>query len=88
MIRQILIFLFFFASLPSLAEYKGQKKLSKNNSFMNDKGEPYSINKITDKENTLLLIWNHGSEPDTKVDKCKKNLNLDMSGKALLYRRF
>jgi len=72
MIRQILIFLFLFISLPSLAEYKGQKKLSKNNSFMNDKGEPYSINKITDKENTLLLIWNHGSYPDHKVDKCKK----------------
>ena len=72
MIRQILIFLFLFVSLPSLAEYKGQKKLSKNNSLMDDKGKPYSINKITDKENTLLLIWNHGSYPDHKVDKCKK----------------
>lgn len=39
---------------------------------MNDKGEPYSIKKITDKENTLLLIWNHGSEPDTQIDRCKK----------------
>ena len=71
MIRYILIFLIFI-SFPSFAEYKGLKKLSKNNSFMDDKGKPYLANKITDKENTLLLIWNHGSGPDNKIDKCKK----------------
>ena len=39
---------------------------------MDAKGIPYSSDLITDKENTILLIWNHGSEPDTKMDKCKK----------------
>ncbi len=72
MIKYILIIFFSFISLQCLAEYKGLKKLSKNNSFMDNKGNPYSIEKITDKENTLLLIWNHGSYPDTKIDKCKK----------------
>ena len=71
MVRYILILLIFI-SFPSFAEYKGLKKLSKNNSFMDDKGNPYSTDKIIDKENTLLLIWNHGSGPDNKIDKCKK----------------
>ena len=35
MIRSILILLIFI-SFPSFAEYKGLKKLSKNNSFMDD----------------------------------------------------
>ena len=39
---------------------------------MDNENEPYSVEKITDKENILLLIWNHGSGPDTKTDKCKK----------------
>ena len=39
---------------------------------MNEKGIPYSSDLITDKKNTILLIWNHGSEQDTKTDKCKK----------------
>ena len=71
MFRYILILLTFIC-FPSFAEYQGLKKLSKNNSFMDDKGNPYSTDKIIDKENTLLLIWNHGSGPDNKIDKCKK----------------
>ena len=39
---------------------------------MDEKGIPYSSDLITDKENTLLFIWNHGSGPDTQMDKCKK----------------
>ena len=38
---------------------------------MDDKGKPYSEEKITDKKNTLLIIYNHGSEPDTDRDPCK-----------------
>jgi len=72
MIRYIFILFCFLISLPSLAEYKGLKKLSKNNSFMDDMGKPYSIEKNADKGNILLLIWNHGSFPDNKIDKCKK----------------
>jgi len=72
MLRIIFVLVLIFFSNYSYAEYKGLKKLSKNNSFMDEKGIPYSSDLITDKENTLLLIWNHGSEPDTKIDKCKK----------------
>ena len=72
MFRLILVLALFFFSNISFAEYKGLKKLSKNNSFMDAKGFPYSSDLITDKENILLIIWNHGSEPDTKKDKCKK----------------
>ena len=72
MFRIILVLASFFFSNNLFAEYKGLKKLSKNNSFMDAKGIPYSSDLITDKENTLLFIWNHGSEPDTKIDKCKK----------------
>ena len=52
-------------------EYKGLEKLSKNNTFMNDKGEPYSIEEISDKKNSLLIIYNHGSTQDHKQDPCK-----------------
>ena len=50
---------------------------------MDAKGIPYSSDLITDKENTLLFIWNHGSGPDTQMDKCKKNQNLVILGKVL-----
>ena len=72
MFRIIFVLVLIFFSNYSYAEYKGLKKLSKNNSFMDEKGIPYSSDLITDKENILLLIWNHGSGPDTKIDKCKK----------------
>ena len=39
---------------------------------MNERGIPYSSDLIADKKNIILLIWNHGSEQDTKTDKCKK----------------
>lgn len=39
---------------------------------MDAEGIPYSSDLITDKENILLFIWNHGSGRDTKIDKCKK----------------
>tara|TARA_Y100000590_G_C15605304_1_gene971750 strand:+ start:148 stop:1101 length:954 start_codon:yes stop_codon:yes gene_type:complete len=71
--RNYLILFFFLISLPAFAEYKGLKKLSKNNSFMDSKGKPYSIDEITNIDQTLLIIWNHGSFQDTKTDKCKKN---------------
>ena len=38
---------------------------------MNDKGKPYSIDEISDKKNSLVIIYNHGSIQDTKQDPCK-----------------
>jgi len=71
-LRIIFFLLILFFSNNTFAEYKGLKKISKNNSFMDEEGIPYSSDLITDKDNTILLIWNHGSGQDTKIDKCKK----------------
>ena len=57
--------------LANSLEYKGLEKLSKNNTFMNEKGKPYSIEEISDKKNSLVIIYNHGSIQDHKQDSCK-----------------
>ena len=68
----ILIFLLVSSNLlANTLEYKGLEKLSKNNTFMNNKGEPYSIEEISDKKNSLIIIYNHGSIQDHKQDPCK-----------------
>ena len=69
-----LIIIIFFVTNNLFAnslEYKGLEKLSKNNTFMNNKGEPYSIEEISDKKNSLIIIYNHGSTQDHKQDPCK-----------------
>ena len=38
---------------------------------MDKKGKPYSEEEIKDKKNTILIMYNHGSEPDHKIDPCK-----------------
>ena len=68
----IIFFLFVTSNLfANTAEYKGLEKLSKNNTFMDDKGKPYSIEEISDKKNSLVIIYNHGSIQDNKQDPCK-----------------
>ncbi|MDC3007321.1 hypothetical protein OAY86_03080, partial [Candidatus Pelagibacter sp.] len=52
-------------------EYDGLEKLSKKNTFMDDKGKSYSIDDITDKDNSFIIIYNHGSIQDTRIDPCK-----------------
>ena len=67
----IIIFLLFTNNLfANTLEYKGLEKLSKNNTFMNDKGKPYSVEEISDKKNSLVIIYNHGSTADHKQDPC------------------
>ena len=70
MMRKIFLIILFFP-LISLADYPDLKKISKNNTFMDALGKPYSIEKIKDVENILLIIWNHGSGEDAKKDTCK-----------------
>ncbi len=68
----IIIFLIVTNNLfANTLEYKGLEKLSKNNTFMNEKGKPYSIKEISDKKNSLVIIYNHGSIQDNKQDPCK-----------------
>ena len=73
--KKIFLIIIFFLVTNNLfantLEYKGLEKLSKNNTFMNDKGKPYSIEEISDKKNSLVIIYNHGSIQDHKQDSCK-----------------
>ena len=71
--RFILILLLIFSSTYSLANSKFEKdlkKISKNNGFVDNKEEVYSSEQITDKKNTILIIYTHGSSNDQKIDKC------------------
>ena len=72
--KKIFFFIIFLISsqicYSESLDYKGLKKISKNSTFMDNKGKPYSED-IKDKKNTLLIIYNHGSEEDTSTDPCK-----------------
>ena len=54
---------------------KDLKKISKNNGFVDTKGKVYSKDQITDKKNTILIIYNHGSNYDQVTDKCTNPSN-------------
>tara|TARA_B110001450_G_scaffold88644_1_gene84281 strand:- start:67 stop:999 length:933 start_codon:yes stop_codon:yes gene_type:complete len=54
---------------------KDLKKVSKDNTFINSKGEAYPLEKTLDKKNTLLIVYNHGSGNDQTLDKCSKKWN-------------
>ena len=62
--KQILILIFFLLiNTNSFADKRFQndlKKISKLNSFVNNKGEYYQINNSIDKDKTLILIYTHG----------------------------
>ena len=77
--KKILIFLFFiifFTNAYSDSKFsKELKKISKNNGFVDNKGKVYSREQITDKKNTILIIYNHGSDYDQVTDKCTKPFN-------------
>ena len=73
--KKIFIFIIFLLIsnnlLANTLDYKGLEKLSKYNTFMDNKGKPYSMNEISDKKNSLVIIYNHGSIQDHKQDSCK-----------------
>ena len=70
------IFIFFTTnSYSSLKFDKDLKKFSKDNGFVDNKGKVYSKDQITDKKNTILIIYNHGSDYDQVTDKCTNPSN-------------
>ena len=80
----LLIFSFILIfSFSSFADYPSLKKISKNSTFMDGDGKPYLIENITNKENILLIIWNHGSEPDHKKDPCKLKPRYEWEGAVI-----
>ena len=54
---------------------KDLKKISKDSAFVDNKGKVYSKEQIIDKKNTILIIYNHGSDIDQKTDKCTDPTN-------------
>ena len=73
--KKLLLIIFFLIISQTLfansIKYKGLEKLSKNNTFMDNRGNPYSIEQISNKKNSILIIYNHGSGVDIKLDSCK-----------------
>ena len=50
---------------------KDLKKISKLNSFFNNEGKPYQIQKNINKDKTIIIIYTHGAKGnDQSIDKC------------------
>ena len=72
----LIFFLIISSNAHSISKFdKELKKISKNNGFVDNKGKLYSKEQITDKKNTILIIYNHGSDYDQKTDKCTDSAN-------------
>ncbi len=72
----LFIFIFFTTNAHSNSKFdKDLKKFSKDSGFVDNKGKVYSKEQITDKKNTILIIYNHGSDIDQKTDKCTDPAN-------------
>ena len=78
--KQIFILIIFLLiNTNSFADKKFEKDLkqiSKDNAFIDNTGKIYSLDNIDNKENTILVIYNHGSMKDQKLDKCLSKWNL------------
>ena len=51
---------------------KDLKKISKDNAFVDNLGKTYSVDTISDKKNTILIVYTHGSLGEKTLDKCNK----------------
>ena len=74
--KKIILFfsLIFFLnnSFADTLNYKDLDKLSKINSFVDEKGKSYPIENIENKKKSIVIIYNHGSTNDHKKNQ-KKN---------------
>ena len=75
----IILLLGLLLSSPAYADErfdKDLKKISKLNSFFNNKGKPYQIQKNINKDKTIIIIFTHGSHgKDQKINSCKRAWN-------------
>ena len=71
----IILLLGLLLSSPAFADErfeKDLKKISKLNSFFNNKGEPYQIQKNITKDKTIIIIYTPGARGgDQTIDNCK-----------------
>lgn len=72
--RRIFLLILFISFNSFAGKYESDlKKISKLNSFIDDSGTAYQIDRINNPENTILILYSHGSEGDNKSDKCMKS---------------
>ena len=72
--RRIFLLILFISFNSFAGKYESDlKKLSKLNSFIDNSGTAYQIDRINNPENTILILYSHGSEGDNKSDKCMKS---------------
>ena len=72
--RGIFLLILFFSFNSFAGKYESDlKKLSKLNSFIDNSGSAYQIDQINNPEDTILILYSHGSEGDNKSDKCMKS---------------
>ena len=72
--RRIFLLILFISFNSFAGKYESDlKKVSKLNSFIDDSGTAYQIDRINNPENTILILYSHGSEGDNKSDKCMKS---------------
>jgi len=71
-----LVFIIFSSNVYADAKFaKDLKKVSKDSGFVDSKGTIYPIEQISNKENTILIIYTHGSDVDWVLDKCSEPWN-------------
>ena len=52
---------------------KDIKKLSKISGFIDNNSKSYSEEEISDRQNTIVIIWNHGQRDGQKrIERCNK----------------
>jgi len=74
----LIIILFILLNTNSFADKKFEKdlkKISKDNSFVDNLSEIYPIDIIPDKKNTLLIVYNHGIPLTECFAEKKSNVN-------------
>ena len=68
--RGIFLLILFFSFNSFAGKYESDlKKLSKLNSFIDNSGSAYQIDQINNPEDTILILYSHGSEGDNTIDK-------------------
>ena len=49
---------------------KDLERVSKDSGFIDQEGKIYFQDQITDKKNSLVVIYSHGAQGDQRIDKC------------------
>ena len=76
--RLIFFFILIFSFSCFAASKRFEKdlnKVSKLNSFIDDQAKLYLEGDIGNKKDILLIIYNHGSDDETKLDLCTREWN-------------